>query len=98
MKKIFSTFKRLFFNKKETQNFSTVNQPCYDRNGRFLGWFSRSVAAVLFFYCRDKNGILHVLASERGTGAADYKGMWNCCCGYLDFNETVKQCAIRELL
>lgn len=78
-------------------NFSTVNQPCFDKNGKFLGWFSRSVAAAIFVFCRDSNGVLHVLASERGKGAADFKGYWNCPCGYLDFNETVKGCAIREL-
>ena len=29
--------------------------------------------------------------------AADFRGFWNCTCGYLDFNETTKDCAMREL-
>ena len=77
--------------------FSTVNQPCFDKRGKFLGWFSRSMATAIFVFARNKDGVLHVLASERGKGAADFQGCWNCPCGYLDFNETTKQCAIREL-
>lgn len=74
-----------------------VNQPCYDIYGRFIGWFSRSVASAIFVYCKDSNGDWYVLASERGEDAADFRGFWNCCCGYLDYNETTKQCALREL-
>lgn len=93
---IFTKLKTLLSVNKYNSSFSTVNQPCFDKNGKFLGWFSRSIAAAIFIFCRDKNGGLYVLASERGSGAADFQGYWNCPCGYLDFNETVKQCAIRE--
>ena len=90
-------FNGLFGPNKYNNGFATANQPCFDKNGKFLGWFSRSMATAIFFFCKDKNGRLYVLASERGTGAADFQGCWNCPCGYLDFNETTKQCAIREL-
>jgi len=73
------------------------NQPCYDKYGRFLGWFSRSMATALFAFCKDEDGDWCILASERGKDAADYIGLWNCPCGYLDRDETTKQCAIREL-
>lgn len=73
------------------------NQPCYDKYGRFLGWFSRSVASAIFVFCKNKDGDWCVLGSERGEEAADYRGFWNCCCGYLDMNETTKYCALREL-
>ena len=76
---------------------SLENQPCYDKYGRFLGWFSRSMACALFVFCKDKDDEWCILASERGKDAADFKGFWNCVCGYLDRNETTKQCAIREL-
>ena len=93
--------KKLFKHLGKTNNynggFSMVNQPCFDKNGNFIGWFSRSMATAIFVFCRDKQGNLYVLASERGNGAADFQGYWNCPCGYLDFNETTKQCAIREL-
>ena len=72
------------------------NQPCYDRYGRFLGWFSRSMATALFVFCKDENGDWCVLACERGEEAADFRGMWNCPCGYLSRNETTKECAVRE--
>ena len=73
------------------------NQPCYDKYGRFIGWYSRSVAAAIFVYCKDQDGDWCVLASERGEEAADYRGFWNCPCGYLDYDESVKECALREL-
>ena len=82
---------------KEKNIFSTKNQPCYTKDGEFIGWFSRSMAAAIFVFCKDADGIIHVLASERGPGAADFIGYWNCCCGYLDFNETLVECACREL-
>ena len=62
----------------------------------FIGWFSRSVATCLFVFCKDVYGRWCVLASERGEEAADFKGYWNCPCGYLDFGETTAQCARRE--
>jgi 8-oxo-dGTP pyrophosphatase MutT (NUDIX family) len=62
----------------------------------FIGWYSRSVAAVVFVFCKDKLGKWCVLASERGEEAADFQGMWNAPCGYLDFDETSAQCARRE--
>lgn len=62
----------------------------------FIGWFSRSIAASLFVFCKDDEGNWRVLASERGEEAADFQGKWNCMCGYLDFGETVEECAVRE--
>jgi 8-oxo-dGTP pyrophosphatase MutT (NUDIX family) len=68
-----------------------------DRVGEsFIGWFSRSVAASIFVFCKNENGSWCVLASERGEEAADYQGYWNCPCGYLDFDETTVACARRE--
>ena len=90
--------KRLFKkNGNGDEKFAERNQPCYDKNGKFLGWFSRSIASVLFVFCKDKDGSLYVLASERGTGAADFQGYWNCPCGYLDFGEKIASSACREL-
>ena len=79
-----------------TPELTLENQPCYDRYGRFLGWFSRSIATAIFVFCKDADGDWCVLASERGEEAADFRGMWNCPCGYLDFDETTKECAVRE--
>jgi radical SAM protein (TIGR01212 family) len=88
---------RKLFKKKLPELKKYVNQTCYDKYGRFLGWFSRSIAAAIFIYCKDQDGDWCVLGSERGEEAADYRGFWNCTCGYLDFNETTKEAALREL-
>ena len=65
-------------------------------NKCFIGWFSRSIGTALFAFCKDEDGDWCVLASERGLEAADFRGMWNCPCGYLDYGETTKECAVRE--
>jgi ADP-ribose pyrophosphatase YjhB (NUDIX family) len=74
------------------------NQECYDKNGKFLGWFSRSVAVVCATYAQDLDNNVYVLASQRGKGTPDpeFVGAWNLVCGYLDFDETCKEAAIRE--
>jgi len=98
IKTLFNYIKKLFnFTTKYNCNFSEVNQPCYDKNGNFIGWFSRSMAVSAFIYCKDKNGVWNVLASERGVGTPDFQGYWNCVCGYLDFGETTRAAAAREL-
>ena len=83
----FSKFKKTF-----------NNCPCYDNEGNFIGWFSRSVAVTLVTFFIDKDKKVYVLASKRGKGTPDpeFVGSWNVCCGYLDFNETCKQAAVRE--
>lgn len=62
----------------------------------FIGWYSRSVASSLYVFCKNRKGQWCILASERGEEAADFKGHWNCPCGYLDFDEDTKACARRE--
>lgn len=88
-------FKSLFRDRK-VEKLATKNQPCYDKDGNMIGWYSRSVAASLFAFCQNKDGELCVLASKRGSGSADFQGRWNCPCGYVDFNETTGEAAIRE--
>lgn len=59
-------------------------------------WISRSVAVSVFLFVKDKDQ-LYVLANKRGPGAADFQGLWNCPCGYLDWDETAKEAACREV-
>ena len=73
------------------------NQPCYDKWGRFLGWFSRSMAVAVFIYCKDKNGVWHILASERGKGTPDFQGYWNCVCGYVERDTTIVDNCVKEV-
>ena len=74
------------------------NQPCYDKEGNTLGWMSRSTAVLMLTFAPDLEGNLCVLASKRGSGTPDpeFIGCWNAICGYLDYNETTMQAAIRE--
>lgn len=83
------------FRKKPAVNLRK-NQPCYDKYGRFLGWYNRSVACAMFVFCKDSSGEWCILGCERGPGAADNNFYWNVPCGYLDFNETTYECATRE--
>lgn len=59
-------------------------------------WISRSVAVSTFLFIRDGSEI-YVLANKRGKGSADYQGLWNCPCGYLDYDETGEEAAVREV-
>lgn len=60
-------------------------------------WISRSVAVSVFLYIKDGEEE-YILANKRGEGSADYQGLWNCPCGYLDFDETAEQAGVREVL
>lgn len=59
-------------------------------------WISRSVAVSVFLFIKD-GGEIYVLANKRGRGSADFQGLWNCPCGYLDFDETGEEAAVREV-
>lgn len=62
-------------------------------------WISRSVAVIVKFIVYDRHGNEYVLAVQRGKGTPDpeFIGSWCLPCGYLDFNETTKEAASREL-
>lgn len=75
---------------------SMMNHQGYEKDGRPSAWFSRSVAVATAVLIQDE-GQWYVLANERGQGTPDYQGYWNLPCGYLDYNETVEQAAMREV-
>lgn len=59
-------------------------------------WVSRSMATATFVY-KKINGKWYVLANKRGPGLPTNVGKWNCPSGYLDYDETLEQCACREV-
>jgi len=59
-------------------------------------WISRSVAVAGFVFVRH-NGITYILANKRGVGVPNHQGLWNCPCGYLDWDETTKEGCAREI-
>lgn len=61
-------------------------------------WISRAVAVAGFVYFIDiYNDRTFILACKRGPGCPDFVGLWNCPCGYLDYNETCQQAVVREI-
>lgn len=66
-------------------------------NDNFIGWYSRSVASALFVFAKNKRGKWCTLGIQRGHGCPDFQGYWCNSCGYLDYNETVEEAAVREL-
>lgn len=59
-------------------------------------WLSRSVTVavsiVVVFQQRP-----YILVNQRGTGVPDFQGYWNLPCGYLDYDETTEEAAVREV-
>lgn len=62
-------------------------------------WISRAIAVVVFLYAKDDFGKTYILANKRGKGTPDPEFIGSYCvpCGYLDYNETILQAAMREL-
>lgn len=82
-------------NKVYWKNKKTLNNFPFTWKGKNF-WYSRSCASVLFAFCKNKEGKWCVLANKRGEGTPDFQGYWNAICGYLDFNESGEECAVRE--
>lgn len=59
-------------------------------------WVSRSVAVAvcILLVCQRK---AYILVNQRGPGLPDFQGYWNLPCGYLDYDETTEQAAVREV-
>jgi ADP-ribose pyrophosphatase YjhB (NUDIX family) len=59
-------------------------------------WIARNNVVVCFVFTviNDK---WHILANKRGSSSGECVNMWNVPCGYVDFDETFEQAAIREV-
>jgi 8-oxo-dGTP pyrophosphatase MutT (NUDIX family) len=75
------------------------NFPIVDTKTGKEYWISRSVAVLTFVIARDEEGYLYILATQRGKGTPDpeYVGAYCLPCGYVDYDETVAEAAVREL-
>lgn len=60
-------------------------------------WISRSTAVVCVIYKIDENGNRFVAVGKRGKGCPDEVGKWNLFCGYIEWNETIKEACSREI-
>lgn len=59
-------------------------------------WISRSVAVCVILLIRTQTDT-YVVLTKRGTGCPDEVGKWCLPCGYLDYDETLKEAASREV-
>ena len=75
------------------------NFPIIDKETGREYWISRSVAVLVALYAKDYVGEEYILVVQRGKGTPDpeYVGKYCMPCGYLDFDETCKGAAAREL-
>lgn len=71
------------------------NFPFYKDGKEF--WYSRSIVVATFVFCKDKDGNWNVLLNQRGPGLPNEVGKWNSISGFLDFDEDIAQCAVREI-
>lgn len=62
-------------------------------------WISRSVAVAVIIVVEDYLGMGedYYLIHRRGVGCPDYQGYWSINCGYIGWDETIKQAAVREV-
>lgn len=63
----------------------------------FFGWKSRSLAVTIVILSKTRSGLYEALVEKRGPGCPDYVGSWCCPCGYLGWDETLKEAAVREV-
>lgn len=71
------------------------NECVITADGREI-WVSRSVTVVVSIILRYA-GQPYVLVNQRGPGVPDCQGLWNLPCGYLDYDESTTEAAMREV-
>ena len=76
------------FNNRENEEVTLAD-------GRVI-WLSRSSAVTTTVLCCVENQY-YILLGRRGVGCPDEVGKWNLPCGYLDWDETLSEAAVREV-
>lgn len=59
-------------------------------------WLARDIAVAVSALAIYQNEP-YILVNQRGTGVPNFQGYWNLPCGYLDYDETTREAAIREV-
>ena len=75
------------------------NHPLINPETGEVEWVARNIAALVMVTGYDKKGESYVLANKRGPNTPDpeFRGCWCMPCGYLDYNETIREAAAREV-
>lgn len=58
-------------------------------------WVSRSVAVTVYVLLIHQD-MPYILVNKRGPGLPNKVGYWNLVCGYLDYDESIDEAAVRE--
>ena len=74
------------------------NHPLINPETGETEWIARNMATLVIIFAINKDNQIHVLANKRGPNTPDpeFRGCWCMPCGYLDYNETLKEAAARE--
>ena len=67
----------------------------FEHNGQTL-WYSRSLAASCIIFGYNSNDEICVLANQRGDGCELNNFLWNVPGGFIDFDESAEEAAVRE--
>jgi ADP-ribose pyrophosphatase YjhB (NUDIX family) len=59
-------------------------------------WISRSCAVVCLIIDDRNQNAPKIVAVKRGKGCPDEVGKWNLVCGYISYDETIKEASSRE--
>lgn len=59
-------------------------------------WIARHIAVAVSAIALVQNTPF-ILVNQRGTGVPNFQGYWNLPCGYLDYDETTQEAAVREV-
>lgn len=70
------------------------NELIYLQDGRRVA-IDRSVGVVMLCYCKI-NDEIYILINKRGTKTSEFKLKWNLPSGYLNWDESGEEAAIRE--
>lgn len=75
------------------------NHPLVNPETGEVEWVARNIAALVMVLGYNKQDELHVLANKRGPKTPDpeFRGYWCMPCGYLDYNERIREAAVREV-
>lgn len=68
----------------------------FEYEGQTL-WYSRSIAINCLIFAKDKNNELHILITKRGKHAVSSPDAYCVPGGFLDFDEDLINCVIREV-
>jgi 8-oxo-dGTP diphosphatase len=75
------------------------NHPLINPETGETEWVARNMATLVIIFAINKDNQIHVLANKRGPNTPDpeFRGCWCMPCGYLDYDETIKMAAVREV-